>query len=90
MSTNTEEEFTPALARVEIHDNEQGQWFFRAIAENNEIVASGEMYTRKESCVDEASKLFPGVEMIEVSSLRHVEGDSRDGDEQALDEPEDG
>jgi uncharacterized protein YegP (UPF0339 family) len=54
-----------SVRRVEIVENAGGEWFFRAVAANGETVAMSEMYTRRESAAGEASKLWPGVEVVD-------------------------
>lgn len=63
----------PNLERVEIVENGNGEWFFRAIATNGETVAVSEMYTRRESAFDEASKLWPGVSIVDAPFERGAE-----------------
>jgi uncharacterized protein YegP (UPF0339 family) len=38
------------LERFEIRQSQDGQYYFTVIAPNNEIIATSEMYTTKQSC----------------------------------------
>jgi uncharacterized protein YegP (UPF0339 family) len=55
--------------------NQQGQgyrWHWRLRAPNHEIVASGEAFTRKASCLDSIKaiqKYAAGAEVVEFSTL---------------------
>lgn len=54
-----------ALNRVEIYKDHTGQWRFRAIALNGEIVAQGESYHNRQDAVDEAVRLWPDADVHE-------------------------
>ena len=45
--------------KVEIYRDSAGEWRFRAVAGNGEIVAVGEGYKNEGDAVDEARKLWP-------------------------------
>lgn len=50
------------VVRVEIIENAAGEWYFNAVAGNNEVVATGESYTRRDDAIRAAEETFPGVE----------------------------
>lgn len=50
------------MERFEINKARDGQFYFRLIAPNNEVIATSEMYTTKQSCqhgVDSVKKWAP-------------------------------
>jgi uncharacterized protein YegP (UPF0339 family) len=52
--------------RIELFKGEDGKWYFRFIAANNEIVATSEAYTNKVDAQDTAEMVrdrFGGVEV---------------------------
>lgn len=49
------------LSRVELYRDADGQFRFRAVARNNEIVSISEGYHHLGDCRDEAVKLWPNI-----------------------------
>jgi uncharacterized protein YegP (UPF0339 family) len=52
--------------RVELFKGEDGFWYFRFVAANNEIVATSEAYTNKDDAQDTAEMVrdrFTGIEV---------------------------
>ena len=51
------------VARVEIFWGEDGLYYYRAKAKNNETLNTSEGYTRRATAIDEASKVYPGIKL---------------------------
>lgn len=49
---------TTNATHVEVYEDDAGQWRWRALAANNEIVASGESHTRPEDAERAARGVF--------------------------------
>ena len=61
------------LEQVELVENGNAQWFFRAIATNGETVAMSEMYASRESAATEAAKLWPDAKLVDAPFDRSLE-----------------
>lgn len=48
------------VEHVYVYEDDSGQWRWHAKAANNEIVAQGEAFTRKEDAIRAAEGVFPG------------------------------
>jgi uncharacterized protein YegP (UPF0339 family) len=54
-----------SVTQIQVFKSEKsGEWYWRAVAGNNEIVATSEAYTRKEDAIYSAASVFPGVESV--------------------------
>jgi uncharacterized protein YegP (UPF0339 family) len=47
--------------RLEVYRGEDGCWYWRCVAANNEIIATGESYPRKWNAKRAARRAFPGI-----------------------------
>jgi hypothetical protein len=57
-----------AAARFEIYTDTAGEWRFRLVAPNNEIIAVGEGYTTKQNCrkgVDAVKRYASDADVVE-------------------------
>ena len=50
---------------VEVYRDDSGEWRWRRVADNGEIVATGEAYTRKHDARSSAEQNFPDDEIVE-------------------------
>lgn len=56
------------IIRVEVFRSANREWRFRAVARNGEIVAQSEGYWRRGAAEKTAGKVFPGIEIVRVTS----------------------
>ena len=54
-----------SVDHIRVYEDEAGQWRWSAVAANNEIVAEGEAYTRREDAVRAAVDIFKKPKIVE-------------------------
>ena len=47
--------------RLVLYRGQDGAWYWRAVAANGEVIASGEAHTRKWGAKRAAKRAFPGI-----------------------------
>lgn len=55
------------MRQVELIRDTEGEFRFRVRADNGEIVAQGESYTRKSDAKEAAEREFPGAEVADLT-----------------------
>lgn len=53
--------------RFEILKAKDGQYYFNIVSNNNEIVATSELYTTKQSAIKTTNSIFNGLREYEIS-----------------------
>jgi uncharacterized protein YegP (UPF0339 family) len=53
------------VTQLTVYQGDDGQWYWRATANNNEIVAQGEGFTRKDDAERAAESVFPDIDVRE-------------------------
>lgn len=56
-----------ALIKRVTHGKHKGEYRFVLVADNNEIVATSELYESKQACLKTVENLFPGFEIKDKS-----------------------
>lgn len=51
---------------AQVYRGIDGQWRYRILAANSEIIAEGESYLHKQDCVDVLEQHFPDVKIVEL------------------------
>ena len=54
------------LDRIEVYQDDKGEYRYRGKARNNETVATGEGYKEKRDALATAARLFPNVPVLEL------------------------
>ena len=58
------------VERFDIKKSKDGQFYFNLIAPNNEVIATGEMYTTKQSCkngIDAVKEYAPNAPIVDTT-----------------------
>lgn len=58
---------------AQVYQDPSGQYRYRILARNSEIIAEGESYTRKGDCIDVLEAHFPTASIVDLTLVEETE-----------------